>query len=227
MRKKALTVFISIFIVLASVQAGMAQDKAETQNYDKVNKVIVRYLKERAKYSGTLDIYDEKLDKVRNLKKLGVAQEVEKNENVYTKLIDYRDMNMGDVLTVKISVVEENGELEVLDPEILKVENKSAAKPTDTAVKKEFTDEDINKAMKDYFDQKMQFTGTFDLFDPAQEKMKKLKLIKVDSKIRKFGSLNISSVEFSDVETGKTVIVDITVENKNGKLSISNVREKE
>ncbi|MCA9409370.1 MAG: hypothetical protein KC733_11825, partial [Candidatus Omnitrophica bacterium] len=198
----------------------------ENKEYEPIDQVITQYLKERTKYSGTLDIYDESIDGVRNLKKLSVAQEIEKNDNLYTKVIDYRDLNEGVVVTVKIVVEEIDGEYEVKDPEIQTVHQKAMVESEEGVAKKEFTDKDIQQAMKDYFDQKMKFTGTFDLFDPEQQKMKKLKLVKLDEQIRKFGVLNISSAEFKDQETGKTVMVDITIENKNGKLNVKNVREK-
>ncbi|MGE0269526.1 MAG: hypothetical protein AB7S78_13840 [Candidatus Omnitrophota bacterium] len=188
--------------------------------------VVEQYLKEKTKISGSLDLYDGSIDKVRNLKLMGlILDSLMSVDGQYTLESDFRDLNSGDIVSLKITLAEEKRKLSVKEAMITGVKEKAEQKDPEAA-NKIFTHEEALIAMKNYIEKMSKFGGTFGLFDPANEKYRQLKLIKIDEKIRNFGILYISTVDFEDVDTKEKVIVDLTVYNKEGELDIKSLRIK-
>lgn len=191
-----------------------------------VQEVVEQYLKEKTKISGSLDLYDGNINKVRNLKLITLILEtLTSADGSYTVDADFRDLNTGDIIGLKISLVEEKRKLSVQEVVISGLKEKAEQKDPEAA-KKTFTHEEALTAMKNYIEKMSKFGGTFGLFDPTNEKYRQLKLIKIDEKIRNFGILYISTIDFEDVDTKEKVIVDMTVYNKDGELDIKSLRIK-
>ena len=82
----------------------------------------------------------------------------------------------------------------------------------------------IRAAMKDYVMDKSKATGTFDVTDPETGKTRKLELIRVHERVGKTGNYYYSCADFKDTETGQMLDLDLDVEDKEGKLSVADVR---
>jgi len=192
----------------------------------KVQEAVDEYLAEKTKISGSLDLFDGSITKVRNLKFVALVMETLTGEDPnYEVNGDFRDLSTGDIIDLKISLSEEKRTLSVKDVTIFGLKKKADQKDPEAANKK-FTDEEAVTAMKNYIEKMSKFGGTFGLFDQTNEKYRQLKLLKIDEKIRNFGILYISTVDFEDTDTKEKVIVDMTVFNNEGILDIKSIRIK-
>lgn len=91
------------------------------------------------------------------------------------------------------------------------------------AVKKPSANE-IRAAMKSYVEEKSKATGTFDIKDPETKKVRKLKLERVHERVGKTGSYYYSCADFKDTVSGEKLDLDLDVQDKNGVLSVADVR---
>ncbi|MFT5169966.1 MAG: hypothetical protein ACI9E5_000764 [Candidatus Omnitrophota bacterium] len=179
------------------------------------NFVVEEYIKAKAKYSGTFDLYDEKADQVRNLKIMEVKEsEVEG----VTHVGNFRDVNSGDTVYVNFNSV--NGSVE--GAVIASIEMYDSGVDPD----KKFTDEEVLAVMKEYFDKRSKITGTFMQYDEEASTMRNLKFIEIGPKVRNFGKLFISTAKFSDEKAGQTIDIDITLVNKEGVLNTKTTKIK-
>ena len=177
--------------------------------------VIHSTIKERSKYTGTVDLYDEKIDRVRNLKLLKPMVEDIK--------VDFRDQTSGEIVTLEFIMDEEGFTVEeIVIGEISKA-SKEAAAPME---KKEYTDAEVQAAMQAYFDLQSKYTSGYMLFDPKQEKLLKLNIVKIREGVRRYGKRFISTVDAEEVEDGKKYVLDITMEDKGGRLDAKSVKIK-
>ena len=83
---------------------------------------------------------------------------------------------------------------------------------------------DIRAAMKSYVDAKSQATGSFDVMDPETGKVRKLKLDRVHERVGKTGNYYYSCADFTDIDSGEKLDLDLDVENKDGGLNVVDVR---
>lgn len=199
------------FLILMVLTSMAGADETATK------KTVDDYLKSKTQYTGTMDIYDKDLDQVRRLRALEGESPDEEMETGVTRR--FRDTSSGDIITVRFDLEGDGDEIEVSGIEMVSVE-----KPAPRSVeKKEYTDEEIQQEMKDYIAKMSRFTGTYDVFDPKIEKMRKMELLEFEPKVRRFGILRISTATFHDETMNKKVKVDIQVENKDGELSVKQV----
>ena len=79
--------------------------------------------------------------------------------------------------------------------------------------------------MMDYIERQGKFTdGKVMLFDKDNEKMRNLELTELKEEVRRMGIFYSSSSKFVDVDTGDILDIDISVENKKGKLKVQALR---
>ena len=190
-----------------------------------VLKVIQENVKSQSIKSGTLDIYDEKINKVRNLRTMKFPETASENEGVFIAAIEYRDINSGDIVTVEATVDGKVTPLVVKDFKMVKIEKLKDRKEGE--VKKEFPDEEIQAFMKSSIDQQVKFTGNLQLFDEERNKMRSLELVKLDTVVKRMGIFYTSRAEFKDVENGDLLGVDVSVEYKDGELTLQALRIRE
>ena len=84
--------------------------------------------------------------------------------------------------------------------------------------------EDIRNQMNTYIKEKSKKIDTFNIYDPEIKKTRKLSLIKIHERVGKTGNYYYSCTDFKDVDTGQILDLDLDVEDKNGKLSVVDVR---
>ena len=82
----------------------------------------------------------------------------------------------------------------------------------------------IRGAMSDYVKEKSKKTGAFDVYDKEAGKTRKLSLIRVHERVGKTGNYYYSCADFKDTESNEMLDLDLDVANKDGKLSVADVR---
>lgn len=84
--------------------------------------------------------------------------------------------------------------------------------------------DDIRAAMKDYVMEKSKATGTFDITDPETGTVRHLSLERIHERVGKTGNYYYSCADFKDTESGDMLDLDLDVQEKDGKLSVVDVR---
>ena len=221
-------IFIIFFMLLSQyILPVMAEDavKGSTDqefSQDAIVNFIKDYLKEKAKYTGKVDLYDEKINKVRNLDLMDIEKSVTHENNQYIARAKFRDFASGDIAGVKITVGVKGGKLEMPNLTIENVDKIVAAdKPDPTH---QYTDQEVKDAIVKYLKQKSEFTGTFDMFDEKTQKMRKLETGNVHENVRKFGSRFIGCVDAADRAVDEKLELDVSVDNKEGILEVKSVK---
>ncbi|GEM_PF-2133560 len=207
--------------VIPFVAKAVGGESADAESQGKILEAVKAVIKGRSKSTGSMDIYDSKIEKVRNLDLMNLQPTVAKDGDDQVVTGDFRDTKSGDVVTLEIKVGGVEGAYEIKDTAITNAQAPQAVKEE----KKDYTDEEIQNFMKDYITIQAQTTGTFDLFDEKLGKMRNLEFVKLDEKVRRYGVIGISTAEFKDKNSGDTVLVDVNTENKNG-LSVTAMRIK-
>lgn len=177
-------------------------------------------IKQRSKTTGRLDLYDGSINKVRTLDLIDYKPETTQDGDTTVVRGDFRDTSSGDVVSLDIKVVTENGNYGIQDMVIASVKA-----PEIKEAKSEYTEDEIKAFMQEYIDTQSQATGTFDLYDEKAKKMRNLQFVSLDEKLRRYGIIAIATAEFTDKNTGDVVKVDVNTENKNG-LSVTAMRLK-
>lgn len=218
--QRILMLMLLLSIGFMNVHVVQAQDVAD------VTKTVQSYFKEKSRFTGNLDLYDAKIDKVRNLKLLQLDEKSLDASSDATKLTgEFRDVSSGDILDLEFVLKADGGEM-MVDEVIIGKVKEAAEKKNAAKADKKYTKEDAQKAMQAYVDKMSKFTGTYGLFDEKREKMRQLKMLRMDEKVRNFGILFISTIDFKDVDTNETIVTDMTVENKGGRLKVKSVKIK-
>lgn len=83
---------------------------------------------------------------------------------------------------------------------------------------------EIRAAMKSYAEEKSKATGTFDIKDPETKNVRKLQLEKVHERVGKTGNYYYSCADFKDTVSGEKLDLDLDVQDKDGVLSVVDVR---
>jgi hypothetical protein len=219
-----------IFILLIVSSNSALLVRAETPAPTSVQNIspetilnfIKDYLKEKAKYSGNVDFFDEKINKVRNLNLLQLEENLQNDGDVYFVRGKFRDVASGDIATVKMNVRTAGGKLEMGDIVIESIDQIVAANTPDPNHK--YTDQEIKDVMMKYLKQKAQFTGTFDMFDEKTQKMRNLELGNIQEALRTFGTRSIGRVDAVDHASNENLELDVSVDNKDGVLSVKTVK---
>lgn len=198
-------------------KAQTAADEPQAKTLEAVKAAI----KDRSKATGSLDVYDGKTEKVRNLDLMSLQPTIGTDGDHQVVTGDFRDTKSGDVVTVEIKGTEAGGAFEIKDTVVTAAKAPEAVQDE----KKDFTDAEIQAFMNEYISIQAQTTGTFDLYDEKLAKMRNLELVKLDEKVRRYGIIAISTAEFKDKNSGDKVMVDVNTENKGG-LSVSAMRIK-
>lgn len=191
-----------------------------------VDSKVRGYLMEKTKFSGSLDIYDGELDKVRNLKLINLRRDSLAGDGPEYEIgADFRDLSTGDIMDVLIRLAEDAGDLDVEEIMIKGVKYKKKEKDPEL-VNKKFSDKEVKDYIKDHIAKRSKFGGTYGVFDKDNEVYRQLNLIGLGDDVRNFGILYINTVEFEDDKTGEKISVDLTLENKDGALDVKTVRIK-
>jgi hypothetical protein len=172
--------------------------------------------------SGTLDLYDESSDRVRNLRLIRQQNDMIERDGAYYISLDYRDIQEGDQVTVEAELRPADGDYAVAAFTIKDVRVLDrAAQETD----RDYTDMEVQDFMRDYLEKQTQFNdGKLMLFDKDAGKMRSLELIMINEEVRRLGIYMSSSSQFNDVDSGEMVEIDISVENKKGRLNVQALR---
>jgi hypothetical protein len=85
--------------------------------------------------------------------------------------------------------------------------------------------EDIRAAMKNYVEAETGYMGGyFEVTDPDIKKVRRLSLIRVHERVGKTGDYYYSCADFKDAGSGEMLDLDLDVEDKDGTLSVVDVR---
>lgn len=217
MDRLKISILLSFFF-FNSIIAVKAQDFSQ----ETVMNFIKDYLKEKAKYTGHVDLYDEKINKVRNLDLLSMDKEAKEENNQYAVHGKFRDVSSGDVASLKILVKKNDAKLEMGTLEVESVEKSEGVNAVDPA--RQITDAEVKDIIQKYFEQKSKFTGTFDMFDDKTQKMRNLKIGVLQENIRRFGTRYIGRADAEDGVSQEKLELDISVDNKDGVLDVKNVK---
>ena len=208
-----LLVLVFIFACPSFSQEGSLDISAELDVKKEVINAVDLYLNEKTKYSGTLDLYDDKVEDVRNLRKIKVQEDMSSTEgNLYTTAIDYRDIKTGDIVAVVFTVENSSGIFKVKNIEMVEVKGVNLL-PGDDVEKTDYPDEEIQNVMKAYIASQSKFIGYFMLYDEESQQMRKLELKELQEDVKRMGIYYISKAIFKDIETEDVLDIDITVEN--------------
>jgi len=224
MTKRMNCLLLAMIIVAAMTGRAMAEcasGQCAPKN-EKILSVVKAELKERTKMSGTLDLYDTDKARVRNLRMVPGNDQVSVKNNEYTVILNFRDMESGDIVEVSSLVVKDSTEWSVKELTMIGVKEKP--KTDESAAKKEYSDEEIQKVMNDYLDSQVKFSDHLMLFDEERSKMRNLDLVELKTEVRRLGILNISRASFKDAESGEMLGIDVTVENLKGQLKVQSLR---
>lgn len=207
---------------LGVVPWSWGQDK-ETQGLTSsaLQEMIDEDLKERTKYSGTLDIFDPQINAVRHLQKIELPKELSAEGEGKTAVGKFRDTASGAMVQVLFVMGSADGLLTVSDIKIGKVEELSA--DTSTAELKTYSDEDVRNFINTYLESQQKFSGNMTIFDEKQQKLRSVQLQALEAQVRRFGKLSIVRGTFKDTETQSPLAVDITVENAKTGLQIQSL----
>jgi len=82
----------------------------------------------------------------------------------------------------------------------------------------------IRVAMSDYVTKESEKTGTFDVYDEEAGKTRNLSLIRVHERVGKTGNYYYSCADFKDTGSNEMLDLDLDVQNKDGNLSVADVR---
>ena len=221
-------IFIIFFMLLSQhILTVMAEDavkeSAEQEfSQDAIVDFIKDYLKEKAKYTGKVDLYDERINKVRNLDLIDIETNGTRENDQYVTRAKFRDFGSGDIATVKIMVGIKGGKFETPSLTIENVDKIVAANVLDP--NHQHTDQEVKDAIVKYLKQKSEFTGTFDMFDEKTQKMRKLETGNVQENVRKFGSRFIGRVDAVERAVDEKLELDVSVDNKEGILEVKSVK---
>ena len=214
--------FLGCLIIFFALVIDVLSAAMDNASYGKIISTVEAEVKAKTLQSGTLDLYDEDINKVRNLRMTKAYKEVTQRGDRYYVLFDCRDVQMGDIVQIEGQVFGEDSSYEV---EKFNIKNVQALVNDQTQANKEFTDEEIQAAMRQYFDQQRQFTdGKVMLFDQTNNQMRYLELRELNPEVRRMGIFYNSRAKFVDVNTGDILAVDIAVENKKGRLNVQALR---
>lgn len=221
MTKKRLITFI--LMITGTIFFGQHIAAAQGSGEDaSLIKNVKEILKEKTVQSGTLDIYDGKINKVRNLRLMAFQNGILDEGKVKILTADFRDIQTGEVVTVQMEGISTEGKLDLGEFRIKEVK---AVEDAAGAEDKEYTDEEIQKVMTDYVDRQGQFNdGKVMLFDSDNEVMRNLQLKELKKEVRRIGIFYSSSSQFVDANTGDLLDIDISVQKKEGKLTVQALR---
>jgi len=84
--------------------------------------------------------------------------------------------------------------------------------------------DDIRGTMKSYILGKAAASGSFDVKDPETGNVRRLALVKVHERVGKTGDYYYSCADFTDLDSGEVLDLDLDVEDNGGNLSVADVR---
>lgn len=84
--------------------------------------------------------------------------------------------------------------------------------------------DDIRAAMKNYVMEESKATGTFDITDLENGVFRRLTLERIHQRVGKTGDYYYSCADFKDTLSGELLDLDIDVQEKDGTLSVVDVR---
>ncbi len=218
------TLMLIMFFLCMSVTGYTEQKGGDHQG--EALAVMKEALQKRIRVTGTLDLFDVKADRVRNLRKIEFKEEVVNDGDQLVGMMTCKDIATNDMVWIEAVVLAKKEEaLSFKEFRIAKIDKFEDSK-AEIFEKKNVTREELITTMTSYVEQKSKFTKSFDLYDEKASKLRHLKLNSFSDKTRAFGSLHITEVLFSDVETNETLKIDMTVENKAGQLNVKKIKIK-
>lgn len=218
--KKKTWMIKSIVLIIGAAMIASASCAAEQKSG--LLESVKNELKKKTARSGTLDIYDDDTEKVRNLRVINVEEKISEQDGKYFVLADYRDINTGDIVRVEIDVVSA-GERTVLED--IRIQDVRTMGQDESLEAKEYTDQEIQAFMMEHLQKQGQFNeGKIMLFDKDSGQMRNLELKTLDPEVRRMGIFYSSSAQFADVAAGEILDIDMSVENKKGTLNVQALR---
>ena len=216
MKKNSKILFILI-LSMALAPHGFADgpDVKEKSILDSV----VKNIRQKIKFSGTLDLYDDTLKKVRNVMIPENAVSILKQGEGFQATIDGRDTHSGARVTVEGAVVNQEDNWEMKDYRITRVQEVSSS----GAAKKEYSDTEIREFAQKYLVDQSKFSGSLTLYDEDNKKLRKLKFLNFNEGVKRFGSLLIIRGNFNDVDSNESLSIDVTVNSQDGNLGVQSL----
>lgn len=214
---------VLIIFAVFSFMTVVGQAAEETNVADQTIVDFVKdSLKEKTKYTGSVDLYDDTINKVRHLDLMDLIQSPQKEGRQYFIQGKFHDGATGDIVTLKIIVEDNEGKLVLTQMQVQNVDQVVSSNQPEA--NRHFSDQEIQDLMLKYLAQKAAFTGTFDIFDEKVQKMRNLLTGQFQKEVRRFGTRYISRVDCQDVNTKEKVELDLSVESQNGLLEVKSVR---
>ena len=211
-----------MFLMVSAVAAGKSSAEIDDTLKGRILSVVEDILAQKKIQSGTLDLYDEEIKKVRNLRRMKKNDRIAEKEDAYFLVYDYRDIHAGDIVKVEFKVVDEEGSLAVENIRIMDVLKLANDQPQED---KEYSDAEIQDFMREYIGKQTKFTdGKLMLFDEGSQKLRSLEFKEIDEAVRRMGIFYNSTAKFTDADTGEVLAIDIAVEKRKGKLKIQALR---
>jgi len=222
---------IGIVLTLAllwcfSTQAVAASEEMEITGKSvaspnkRIKEEIRDIIKDRALVSGTLDLYDQGVNRVRNLRFIEFIADIETSQESPYIPVKCRDIHSGEIVTIHAYVNDVDGQWQFENFQIADVMEPKVK----IDVTKEYSDDDIRHVIKAYIENQTKFIGHMLVFDQDKGSLRKLEFIDFKGELRKYGVLSISSTNFKDIESEEYLNVDITVKNNDGVLSIDSLK---
>jgi len=221
MKKIVVILMVGLGFTLASPgDVFSKEDKGKAKVELNFQQIISDDLKQRSMGSGSFDLFDASVNKVRNLRVMEFGDKIKQKKNEAVVPVKFRDVSTGDIVTVEAKLTESDGGWAVGEFEIKEVQEFKLT----ADMNKKFSDDEVRYAILEYVKSQMEFSEYLMLFDEKREKMRKLKLLNLDNEIRRFGVLSISMAKFEDVESRETLVIDVHVKNQKGFLEVTSLK---
>ena len=89
-----------------------------------IRSAMKAYVKEKSAETGSFEVYDDKIGRARRLKLLRIHKRVGKTGDYYYSCADFKDLDSGEKIDVDLDVQDKDGQLNVVDVRIHKVDAK-------------------------------------------------------------------------------------------------------
>lgn len=85
-------------------------------------------------------------------------------------------------------------------------------------------DQTVLDAVKKHLQERMKSSGTLDIYDPQNEKVRNLRTLKFPETVSKEGDGYVAEIQMGDANDGTKVLVHVTVEEKGGQPQVKDVK---
>ncbi|MCA9401074.1 MAG: hypothetical protein KC713_05570 [Candidatus Omnitrophica bacterium] len=202
-------------------QAGEALKDVD---FTAIKNVAMNYIKEKSMISGSIDLYDQTINAVRNFDFLKLSDDISYENDMIKVPGEFRDKATGDLATLALMINKGDDGLKVENIQILDITESQT--PQEDTTEKEYSDEDIRNFVQEHINKLSKFMGYFNLYDEDKDRLRNLVPGELSAEVRKFGALGIVSLSAEDQESGESLVIDITTRKESGVLTIDSMRIK-